>query len=340
MRFLPSAMLALAALAPQLSAQVSPEAGPDQTIAFGSSATLAGALNNRSPLDFWTSDGNLATEDCIVMHRDGEPLRASPRLHDPLGAGMGWPSDLLRIGGQVYGIESGRRFLYTVDEITGLCTPIGPANTWKNVYSLAYDPALDQVYGVDLLKKQLLKFNRHTGVVTKVGVNTLKGYFLIRALAFRPSDGFLYAIDQGKSQLIKINPVTGAPTLVRQYLKVSTSRIEELEFVGDELYAMLGLLNLQGDLVAGQLQRLDLNGGPTVDLGPIIPECSPHSLLINSLPESFQWGVDSGPGAVTFSDAKSLTSSVTFSAPGTYTLSLTAFAAGGPVSDTLTIDVQ
>lgn len=340
MRLLPSAILAVAALAPQLRAQVSPDAGPDQTISFGTSATLAGALNNRSPLDYWTSDGNFATEDCILMYRDGDPVRSSPRLRDPLGGVMGWPSDLLRIGGQVYGIESARRYLYTVDEVTGVCTPIGPANTWKNVYSLAYDPTLDQMYAVDLLKKQLLKINRHTGVVTKVGVNTLKGYYLIRALAFRQSDGYLYAIDQGKSQLIKINPVTGVPSLVRQYPKVSTSRIEELEFVGDDLYAMLGLLNAAGDLVAGQLQKLDLNGGPTVDLGPILQECSPHSLLINSVPEAFQWSVESGPGAVSFTDAKSLSSGASFSAPGAYVLRLTAFATTGPVVDTVMIDVQ
>src|SRR6185436_7708690 len=88
------------------SAQVLPDAGPDQSIALGSSATLAGVLNNRSPLDWWTADGNLASENCILQYHDGAPLTVSPQLHSPTGQVFGWPSDLLRINGQIYGIES------------------------------------------------------------------------------------------------------------------------------------------------------------------------------------------------------------------------------------------
>jgi hypothetical protein len=334
------ALVALAALASISSAQVSPDAGADQDIAFGSSAALAGVLNNRSPLDFWTADGNLATENCILMYRDGQPLGVSPPLHDAANHVFGWPSDLIPINGQIYGIESYRRSLYTVDVQTGLCSAIGPQNTWHDVYSLAYDAAGDRLFGVDLLKKQLLKFNRTTGVVTKVGAQTLKGYYLIRALAFRPSNGLLYAIDQGKSQLITINPVTGVPTFVRQFPKIATQRVEELEFYNDQLYASLGLMNLAGDLIAGQMQKIDLTTFNITNLGPIIQDCSPHSLVINSLPEEFSWSVQSGPGTVTFSDARSLTSNATFSAPGAYELVLTAFAVTGPVSDTLTVNVN
>lgn len=340
MRILTCALLALAAFPTLSLAQVSPDAGPDQNVAFGSSAVLAGVLNNRSPLDFWTADGNLATENCILMYHDGQPLGVSPPLHDAFGHVFGWPSDLIPIGGQIYGIESFRRSLYTVDVQTGLCSAIGPQNTWKNVYSLAYDLAGDRLFGVDLLKKNLLTFNRTTGVVTKVGTNTLKGFNLIRALAYRPSNGLLYAVDQGKSQLITINPSTGVPTFLRQYPKVPISRIEELEFYNDQLYASLGLLDLQGNLVAGQLQKLDLVSGAVTNLGPIIQDCSPHSLVINSIPEEFSWSVESGPGSVVFADPNSLTSSATFSAPGAYVLTLTAFAITGPISDTLTVNVD
>ncbi len=339
MRTLIHASLAIATFSVLAVAQVAPDAGPDQSVALTSGAVLSGALNNRSPLDFWTSDGNLSTEDSIVMYRDGAPLSASPRLHDAANHVFGWPSDLQRINGQIYGIESGRRVLYTVDVQTGLCTQIGlPSSTFKNVYTLAYDPVGDRLFAVDLLKKQLLSFNRFTGVITKVGYQTLKTYKFIRALAYRPSDGLLYAVDQGLDRLITIDTLTGLPTFVRQLPADPISRIEELEFRDDQLYASQGLQNLAGDLIACQLQKIDMApGGPLTNLGPIIPECSPHSLIINSLPEEFLWSVESGPGSVSFADPRSLSTSVAFSDPGDYVLRLTAFASSGPVVDTVTI---
>src|SRR5688572_7682748 len=63
----------LARLAPVVlclpaAAQVVPYAGPDFTVALNANATLTGVLNNRSPLDWWTADGNHATENAIVMY--------------------------------------------------------------------------------------------------------------------------------------------------------------------------------------------------------------------------------------------------------------------------------
>ena len=127
---------------------------------------------------------------------------------------------------------------------------------------------------------------------------------------------------------------------MKQFPKLSTQRVEELEFYNDELYMSLGLLNLQGDLVAGQLQKLDLTTYAISNLGPILQDCSPHALVINSVPESFLWSVESAPGTVVFSDARALDSTATFSVPGAYVLTLTAFALSGPVSDTLTINVD
>ncbi len=339
MRTLIHASIAIAALSVLAVAQVAPDAGPDQSVPLASGAQLSGVLSNRSPLDFWTADGNFSTEDSIVMYRDGAALSASPRLHDAANHVFGWPSDLQRINGQIYGIESARRVLYTVDVQTGLCTQIGlPSSTYKNVYSLAYDPAGDRLFAVDLLKKQLLKFNRFTGVITKVGAQTLTTYKFIRALAYRPSDGYLYAVDQGLDRLIKIDTLTGVPTFVRQLPADPISRIEELEFRDDQLYASQGLQNTAQDLLACQLQKIDMApGGAITNIGPIIPECSPHSLIINSLPEEFQWSVESGPGSVLFADPRSLTTSVTFSDPGDYVLRLTAFASSGPLVDTVTI---
>src|SRR5262245_32680689 len=125
MQLLARTFVALVALATLASAQVQPDAGPDQSITYGTSATLAGVLNNRSHLDWWTADGNFATEDCILQYRDDAPMVVSPKLRDAAGRTYGWPSDLLRINGQVYGIESYNRYLYTVNVQTGVCTPIG-----------------------------------------------------------------------------------------------------------------------------------------------------------------------------------------------------------------------
>lgn len=322
-------------------AQVTPDAGADQVLPNGSAAVLAGALPGRSPLAYWTADGNLATENAIVFYDDANGTTASPVLHDAAGKIFGWPSDLLEIGGTVYGIESLHRYFYSVDVTTGLCKPIGAANTWKNVYSLAYDAATDRIFAVDQYKKQLLRIARATGKVTPVGSATLKGYTLVRALAFRAADAQLYAVDQGSDKLLRLNPSTGVVSVVRTLPADAFARVDELEFFGDDLYGTNAIQNAAGDLIACQLQRIPLTPGAAVEnVGPVIPDVSPHALVIHSIPERFQWSQSSGPGVATFSDAKSLTPTVSFSAPGVYDLTLTAFAVSGPVTDSVSITIQ
>ncbi len=337
-------LIASLAFAPMFAvsalAQVQPDAGPDQSITLPATAQLAGVLNNRSPLDYWTADGNHASENEIVMYSDITGIHYSPVLHNAAGTIFGWPSDLLEIGGKVYGIESLHRFLYTTDVTTGLCTPVGPANTWKDVYSLAYDASTDRIFGVDLVKKQLLKFNRLTGKVTMVGANTLIGYPLIRSLAFRDSNKLLYANDQQTDKLISIDPNTGKWTFVSKMPSDPYSRIEELSFYGDELYGTLAYQNSAGDMIACQLQHIEIATGNVDNVGPVIFDCSPHALVIHSISERFQWSQTSGPGVATFSDTKSLTPTVSFDQPGIYDLTLTAFALSGPVSDTVEITVN
>jgi hypothetical protein len=321
-------------------AQVAPDAGPDFSVVLPATAPLNGALNNRSPLDWWTADGNHATENAIVMYNQNTGITSSPKLHTLAGMVFGWPSDLIPINGTIYGIESYQRFFYTVDVGTGICTPIGPKNAWTDVYCLGYDAAGDRMFGVDLKKKQLLRFNRQTGIVTKVGVSTLKGYSMIRGLAYRDSDGKLYAADEWTGKILRIDPTTGVPTVVLTLPKDPYSRIEELSFYNDQLYCSLGLQDATATLIAGQLQKIDLATGVVTNVGPVLDDVSPHSLVINSLPEESAWTKQSGPGTVTFSNAKSLTPTVSFSAPGVYVLALTAFAVSGPVSDTVTVTVN
>ncbi|MBI5435419.1 MAG: hypothetical protein HZA52_21470 [Planctomycetes bacterium] len=334
-----SFLLAAFCAAPTL-AQVQPNAGPDQSVTLDVGATLAGALPGRSPLAYWTADGNAATENAIVFYDDATGATASPVLHDAAGKTFGWPSDLLEIDGLVYGIESLHRYLYTVDVTTGLCKAIGPANSWKNVYSLAYDPATDRIFAVDQYKKQLLRIARTTGKVTGVGGATLKGYTLVRALAFRTADAQLYAVDQGSDKLLRLNPTTGVVSVVRTLPADAFARIDELHFFGDDLYGTNAIQNAAGDLIACQLQRIPLTAGVAPEnVGPVIPEVSPHALVIHSVPERFQWSQTSGPGVATFSNAQTLTPSVGFSVAGVYGLTLTAFTLTGPVSDSVTITV-
>ncbi|HUR27808.1 MAG TPA: hypothetical protein VM509_06455 [Planctomycetota bacterium] len=316
--------------------QVSPDAGPNQVVLHPQSVQLAGTLNNRSILDWWTADGNNATENKIVMYSDLTGVTASPTLISTTGILFGWPSDLIWINNQLYGIESFRRFLYTVVPSTGVCTPIGPANTYQDVYSLAYDAAGDRLFGVDLLKKKLLLFNRSTGVVTPVP-GSLQGHPLIRALAYNDADQMLYANDQQHDTLLRINPANSAVTVVALMPIEPFGRIEELSFFHGELYASDGLLNAAGDLIGGQLQKVNMATGATINVGPPINDVSPHSLIVNSVPEDFLWTKISGPGAVTFDNAHVLNPSVTFSVPGEYQLALTAFAYPTPIVDTVVI---
>jgi hypothetical protein len=251
---------------------------------------------------------------------------------------FGWPSDLVLIGTTVWGIESGRRYLYTLDANTGECFPVGPANTWQDVYSLAYDAAGDRLFGVDLLKKKVLKFNRTTGAVTALA-NSLQGWPLIRALAFDDSSGWLYAIDQSSNKMIRVDPVTGAGTFYRQMTIDPAYRIEELHFWHGKMYASKGYLDASGSLIGHRLALVDMNAGTYTDIGPYIDDVSPHALLINSLPESYRWSQDSGPATASFSSTTDLAATVTFPVEGVYVLRLTVDNWPTPAADTVTITV-
>jgi pimeloyl-ACP methyl ester carboxylesterase len=148
------------------------------------------------------------------------------------------------------------------------------------------------------------------------------------------------AVDQGSDKLLRINPVTGVPTHVSTLPADPFARIEELSFFQGELYASNGLQDAGGNLIQGQLQRVDIATGATTNIGPIIDEVSPHSLIVNSLPEGFVWSQISGPGVAVFSNVNVLSPTVSFSAAGTYELALTALAYPTPVMDSLIVLVD
>lgn len=331
---LPAAFLVLAVPA---FAQL-PDAGPDQTLSYPAAAQLAGMVNGSSPLDWWTADGNGATENDLIEYSSASGVTAVGPLRTSGGTIYGFPGDLVRVGADVYGIDVSLRRLYVVDPATGIVTPAAAA--WSASYTavecLAYDAAGNRLFAVDRPSGQLLLLDRSTGAATPVGSHTLSAWTSVRSLAWRDADGQLYAVDQASDRLLRIDPATGAPTAIASLASEPDADVEELHFFGDKLYAVDDG-STAGFLTSAQLQRIRLTDGVATNIGPEIPDVSAHALLVNSVPEEVLWTKVSGPGTVTFADPNALDTSATFSAPGAYVLRLTVFAAGGPAADDVTI---
>jgi hypothetical protein len=90
-----------------LFAQPSVNAGPDAIVQLGQSYSLQGAVE-LSPLEFWTADGNDATEDMLIKYNELSGITAvGPILStEALPRYFGFPSDLQRVGILNFGIET------------------------------------------------------------------------------------------------------------------------------------------------------------------------------------------------------------------------------------------
>jgi hypothetical protein len=315
-----------------------PNAGPDQALVFPSTAVLAGSVQGGTPLDYWIADGNGLTENDLIKYDDLTGVTAVGPLRTSGGGTFGFPTDFVRIGPTVYGVDALRRQIYTLDPATGIVAPIGTA--WPAMYadveSLAYDPIGDRLFAVDRTTAQLLLIDRSNNTLTPIGTRTLAAYPQIHSLAWRAATGMLYAEDQDSRALLTIDPVMGRPTPVAYLPADPHGRIEELEFVGDRLYGVKAF-DAGSSPFAAQLQRISPGYGYTQDVGPVINQVSALALLVNSLPEDRVWSKVSGPGTVTFSDPYALNSTVSFSQPGSYVLKLTVSTNLGPVFDTLIV---
>jgi hypothetical protein len=336
MRILPLALV-LALGAAQVSAQVGSDAGPDQVVDYPNAATLAGAVPNRSPIEWLTGDGNNATENMILRWVEGPGLVESHVVQTAGGTVFGWPSDWIRINGTYYGSDVALRQLYTVNPSTGLATVVNAtqwSSTWSNVMSLAYDPVGDRIFAVDLNRKQLLRINRTTGAITGVGSTTLAGYQQVKSLAWHEPSSTLYAIDNNSKRLLLINPNTGAVTQSILVQIAATRQFEDIMFYRGELYgSYAGIAG--GILDYTQLARIDLTTGAVIPVSSIVPEASAHTCFVVSLPEIAEWSQLSGPGVATFADPTDLGTTVSFSAPGVYELALTVVTDNGLVVDTV-----
>ena len=318
-----------------------PLAGPDQAIPFPYPVTLAGSIQGGTPLVYWTADGNGATENDVLKYDSRVGTTAIGPLRTAAGGTFGQPTDLVRVGSAIYGIDGLRRMLYTLDAATGVVTPIGAAwpATYADVESLAYDAGRDRLYAVDRTTGQLLLLSRTGAPVAPVGNRTLAGYAQIRSLAFRPANGLLYAVDQATRSILAVDPNTGVPTFLCTMAAEAHGRIEELEFFNDRLYG-IDALDDGTNLVSAQLQRIYTNVGLVQNVGPVMSQVSATCLIVDSIPEDHTWTKVSGPGVVTISDVYSLTPTVRFSKPGTYVLQLSVYTPSGTRSDTVTITQQ
>lgn len=314
-------------------------AGPDAAVSLGDSYILQGAVE-LSPLEFWTADGNNATEDMLIKYNELTGISAvGPILStEPTPRFFGYPSDLQRVGNLVYGIETYHRQFYLLDPNTGAATVIGPRTPQTGIMSLAYDSVNDRMFAVDVPSDKLVRINRATGVTTNVGlIGAIYGN--TRALAYDKISGLLYAAHKNSSnQLTTLYTVNPSNMQLSEVMVIPTNAFQlydELEFHNDELYAVLSL----GPFTSCQLQHINLDTLAITNVGPVIPNVSAHSLVIQTAPEDFAWSVVSGPGVVTFDDTGLVDSEVSFSEPGTYVLALTVYAEAGPVIDNVSIEV-
>ncbi len=130
-------------------AQVQVNAGADFATSSGTPVAMQGVVNNVSPLDFWTADGDGAAEDKLIKSSSVSGRTDVGPLKSPSGQVYGWPSDYERIGGVVYGIETFHKFVYTLNADTGVCTPLANNTGYTRVFGLAYDAPHDKLYAVD-----------------------------------------------------------------------------------------------------------------------------------------------------------------------------------------------
>lgn len=321
-------------------AQLTVDAGPNLAQEALLPFQLSGVVTGRQPHDFWMGDGDFATENQLVRYDDTNGFQSTANLKEILSdMPAGWPSDVVAIGGEYYGIETGNQYLWKlVDFDLGQVEQIGPNHTWPWVTCLAYDAVGDVLYGVDGNMKQLLRFNYTTGAVTPIGppLTAQQPYYFIKGLAFNQADGLLYAIEDNTETIFTIDPATAATTHVMS-APSGAALYDEIQFWNGELYASYKWFdNGQGWFVA-TVRHIDLTTGVISDRGPLFDHMSPHTLMIDSFPEETRWSQVSGPGQATFVDLYDPQTTVTFSAPGTYVLELTAYGQP-PVSDQVTID--
>ena len=177
-------------------------------------ARIAAALCLAAPL--------VGADEIFAVRSDGVLLRVDTVTRTGTVVG---PTGLPQIGGlafgvdgTLYGIDVASDRLITIDVVTGLATPIGPAGAVAATVStagLANDPATDELYGVVSVggtSSQIVRLDKATGVASVVGDT---GVQYVVALGF-DSAGNLWGVDgaEAADHLLRIDPATGAATVI------------------------------------------------------------------------------------------------------------------------------
>ena len=320
--------LALAAV-PALSwsaaaQQVSVDAGPDQKLLNGQKMVrLAGQLLNQSPVDFMVADGDGANEDRLLKWNDATGLTAVGPLQNAAGQRYGWPSDLERVRGVVYGLETFHRRLYTLDTTTGLCTDTGPSLPYSRLFGLSHDPTHDRLYAIDQKTRKLLQVDRSNAMPSVM--TTLPAVLSdIRGLAWRVADSKLYFCDDATETLQRFDPMTGQLEHVLDLDDGPDAIVDEIEFWEGELFCSYRTYDAATDVWSAQLAHIDLEEEIAIPCGPVIHDVSAHSFVLQSLPETTRWVQVGGPAAATLARPWELDTPVHFTQAGTYTFELRA----------------
>ena len=322
------------------SGQVIVDAGPHLVVRSPQvTAPLSGSLTNGTPLDFWIADGDHATENKLLKYDDLTGVTAVGPLQSPSGQSFGWPSDLERVGDKVYGIETFHRYLYVLDPASGICTPVGAQVTYTTLFGLAYDYFGDKLYAVDQKTRKLLLFNRSTGTA-KVVLTLPSTHADVRSLGFRHSDRKLYYSDDATETIYRVDPGTGVNETVLALNDGPDAKVDELDFFAGRCFVSYRTYDSGMDLWDMQFLQIDVDQGEILFEGPVIGDCSAHSLLVNSIPETTRWVQLSGPSQARILHPEQLSSLVRFDAPGRYRFELRAIGAFTTTTDTVDVWVQ
>jgi hypothetical protein len=100
--------------------------------------------------------------------------------------------------------------LYRVNLTTGAATLVG-AHGIGDMFSIAYHPPTDALYGVSVVTDQLYRFNLATGAATAIG-STGPTLPYIGGLVWDPVRARLVAISAGPGELYSMNIATGLAT--------------------------------------------------------------------------------------------------------------------------------
>lgn len=315
----------LVASAPAARAQVGVHAGPDQTLPAGRLLTrLDGTVSNPTPLEFWVADGDGATENRLLKWNDVTGLTVVGPLQNAAAQIYGWPSDLEPVRGTVYGIETFFRRLYTLDPATGLCTDVGGTSLpYGRLFGLAYDFPKDKLYAVDQTTRKILLLDRTTGG-SSVVMTLAPKYSDLRGLACRQADGRLYFCDDATETLARIDLQSLTVEHVLDFLDGPDAKVDEIEFFEGQLFASYRSFDPGSGKWSMQLARIDLDDGLAFPYGPVIDDCSAHSLVVRSVPENFEWVQAAGPAPATIHQPHQLDTPVSLPRSGSYLFELRA----------------